>query len=551
MNGIINKNFFQKGIKLSLTLIIASVLFCSCTTAQQKPHTSKDTSLSEERISDRTTTVSSSEQGNRHIDSIQTNPSKPEAIHTESINKSLNPTYSPPEPPEFIPVAERFSPLNEPVSISVSGASLREVIHSIAETVGLNVVMEKGVRPDTPVTVTLKHVTAADALNIILSSTDYFYEIKDNILYIKAMKTRMFDFGHPSIVQSYGVDIGGDILGASSQETIGKIRGSIVLSKKSDQKSFNFWDALEEGIKSILEMEATSQLPELKPSYTLNRLTGTIVVTAGRSALKRVQEYLERVKSVLSRQVMIEARVVEVKLSEGSKYGIDWSFLDDWKGVGNITIGTQEFNPSRQTGTPVFQLGITGVNFTSLLEALQSQGEVKILSNPRVNLMNGQTALLSVGRSIDIISRVESTTSTGTDTSGQTTFSVETSNILSGIIIGMVPYINDKNEVSLTITPIVSDLVTLEERQVGQVGQNNIIVSLPTIDLKEMSTTVKVKDGDMIVLGGLITTKESVTEDEVPFLARIPLIGYLFRRHDETKERQELIIMLKPTVIND
>ncbi len=516
--------------KSFLIIIIATaILLSSCATTVENPGHEKST------VKNKQPAVSSKQPR-------VTN--RPDQIsETNKTNK-----IPPPPTPEFKPAHESITPLKENISISVTSAPLKDVIHSVAETVGLNVVMEKGVNPEIPVTITLKEISADRALEIILSSTDYFYEIEENILYIKAQKTRVFEFGHPSINQSYAVDIGGDILGSTSESTSGKIKGNITLSKKSDEKSFNFWDAIEEGLKTILENEG-AQGTRQKPSYTINRLTGTIVVTGGRAALKRVEDYLNRIKEILSRQVMIEARVVEVKLSKGAKYGIDWSFLDDWKGVGTINIGTENFTPTRETGSSIFQLGVTGTNFTSLLEALQSQGQVKVLSNPRVNLMNGQTALLSVGRSIDIISKVETTTSTGTTTSGQTTFSVETSNILSGIIIGMVPYINDRGEISITITPIVSDLVSLEERQIGQVGDNNILISLPTIDLREMSTTVKIKDGDMVVLGGLITSKQSVDEKQVPLLSRIPILGYLFKRHEEARERKELIILLKPTII--
>lgn len=521
---------FLKSTFAWIFLILITLFVSSCSTTIERPTDIKESAVSSEQ------SAMSTQQSERTKEIKQTN----QTVRTNQI--------IPPPTPEFKPAQDEISPLSETISISVTNAALREVIHSVAETVGLNVVMQKGVNPEVPVTVTLKEVSASDALDIILSSTDYFYEIKDNILYIKAMKTKIFEFGHPSINQSYGVDIGGDILGSTSESTSGKIKGNITLSKKSDDKSFNFWDAIEEGLKTIIEHEDT-KTAQLKPSFTINRLAGTIVVTGGRAVLERVERYLNKIKEILSRQVIIEARLVEVKLSKGTKYGIDWSFLDDWKGVGTINFGTENFNPTGETGSPIFQLGVTGANFTGLLEALQSQGKVKVLSNPRVNLMNGQTALLSVGRSIDIISKVETTTSTGTTTTGQTTFSIETSNILSGIIIGMVPYINDRGEVSITITPIVSDLVSLEERQIGQVGENNILISLPTIDLREMSTTVKIRDGDMVVLGGLISTKDNISEKEVPFLAKIPILGYLFRRHEETSERKELIILLKPTIV--
>jgi type II secretory pathway component GspD/PulD (secretin) len=199
---------------------------------------------------------------------------------------------------------------------------------------------------------------------------------------------------------------------------------------------------------------------------------------------------------------------------------------------------------------PNFQIGVSKWNFNGLLQALQAQGEVRVLSNPRVNIMNGQTALLSVGRNVNFISRVETTTSAvSTGTVPTTTFTVQTSSVLSGIIIGIVPHINEHGEISMAVTPIVTDLVKLEDRVVGRVGENTIQISLPTIDLRELSTTVKVKDGNMVVIGGLIQNKDKLIDNQVPFLGNIPIIGYLFKSRDKQIEKTELIIMLRPVIV--
>ena len=405
--------------------------------------------------------------------------------------------------------------------------------------------MEKGVNPDTPVTLNLQNIPAGDAIDIVLSSTDYFYRIHGNILYVTAYKTKTFEFGFPPVIQDYTIDLGGDILGASSDATSGKIKGNISLGAKTDEKGYKLWDAIEEGLKNILNKQSENDLT----AFSINRLAGTVTVRATKSKLREVRNYINTLRMILNRQVMIEARVVEVKLSNSLKYGIDWSFLDDWKGVGEFNVGTQNFTDVVSSDVPFFQFGITGANFTSLLEALQSQGEVRVLSNPRVSLLNGQTALLSVGRSIEIISRVETNTTSGTTSASNTTFTVDTSNILSGIIIGMVPYIDRDGNISITITPIVSDLVKLEKSDVGGNSQNQVTLSLPTIDLREMSTTVRVRDGDMVVIGGLISNKKVNSDNNVPALSKVPILGWLFKSHEETDERLELIIMLKPRLI--
>jgi MSHA type pilus biogenesis protein MshL len=458
--------------------------------------------------------------------------------------------------PEFIPVSEELSPLKTRiVSISARGTPLRDVLHVIAESTGLNLVMERGVDPEVPVTLTLKNVSAEDAFNTIFASVDYFYSIRENKLVVKAVDTRIFQFGQPSVVQNYNVDVGGDILGGQSSGTTSgttNIKGNVTQKIEADKDAFKIWDSIEKTIGSLLDTAGktspdVSEKSIVQSSFSVNRMTGTIIVTATKKDLERVENYLKVLKEVLDRQVLIEARIVEVQLSEELRYGIDWSALDI-SDLGQVTFGTNNFTDV-VGDLPNFQIGVSRWDFSGLLKALQTQGEVRVLSNPRVNIMNGQTALLSVGRNVSFISRVETiTTAAVTGTVPTTTFTVETSSILSGIIIGIVPYINEDREVTMTITPIVSDLVRLDDRTIGKVGENTIQISLPTIDLRELSTTVKVRDGDIVIIGGLIQNRDKLKDKQVPFFGNIPLIGSLFKSREKVNEKTELIIMLKPLI---
>ena len=443
----------------------------------------------------------------------------------------------PPPPPNFIPVAEELLPLKtRVVSISARNTPLRDVLHVIAEATGLNLVMEKGVDPEIPLTVTLSHITADDALNIIVTSVDYFYSVKENILTVKAVDTRMFELGLPPIIQDYTVDIGGDILGAAAAG----LRGAITQRIGVDTVAFRLWDSIEKAIAGM---------PGIV-SFSVNRMTGTIIVTATKMALERVEKYLTAIKKALNRQVIIEARIVEVHLSETLRYGIDWTAVFEGPGMDQHIIKADTFAAVVTEGLPHLHIGTIGRDFTALLRALETQGNVRSLSNPRVNIMNGQTSLLNVGRNVTFISRVETTiTAPAAERAPITTFTIETDTVLSGIIIGIVPYISETGEVSMTITPIVSDLVRLEDKAFGEVGENIIQISLPTVDLRGLSTTVRVKDEEMVIIGGLMQERELLEDSKVPVLGDIPLIGYLFRSQKKLAERTELVIMLKPTVV--
>lgn len=453
------------------------------------------------------------------------------------------------ESPDFTPVKDNILPIRtKVVSITARNTPLRDMLYTIAEAVNLNLVMEQGVNPELPITMTLSNVVVEDALNIIFNSLDYFYSIKNNVLIVKAVDTRIFELGLPPVIQEYQTDIGGDILGGSSSAgSQSAIKGAVSSKSTSDKVSFQFWDSLEKSLATLFP--ATSATGSISlTSFTVNRMTGTIMVTASKRELEKVENYINNLKKVLNRQVLIEARIVEVQLSEGLKYGIDWSFIEDWQGVGSLNIGPSNFSSVVTSSGPKFQISVTGRNFTSLLYALQEQGDVKTLSNPRISILNGQTALLSVGRNTSFISRVETTTTTAEGSSPTVTYTVETNSVLSGVIFGLIPFINEKGEITLTITPIVSNLVQLSAQTVGS-GSNSVEIKLPTVDLREMSSTVKVMDGQMVVIGGLIDKKEELTEDKVPLLGDIPVIGKLFTRVDKSSTKTELVIMLIPRIL--
>jgi MSHA type pilus biogenesis protein MshL len=456
--------------------------------------------------------------------------------------------------PEFVPAKEEISPLHSKiVSISARNTPMRDVLYTIAGAANLNLVMERGVNPELPVTMTLNNLTVEAALNVIFDSADYFYSIKNNILTVRVMGTKIFEIGQSNVIQDYQTEVGGDILGGASSVGQSSIKGNIAIKSVSDKVSFQFWDSLDNSLKTLLPASSSTQSEGAQAAgYTINRMAGSVMVTASKRTLEKIENYITNLKKVLGRQVLIEARIVEVRLSEGLKYGIDWSFLtsNSISGIGNINIGAANFNRVVDLGGPNFQIGVTGQDFSALLVALQDQGDVKTLSNPRVNILNGQTALLSVGKNTSFISKVDTVTTAVAGSAPTVTFTIETKSVLSGIIFGIAPYISESGEITLTITPIVSNLVNLEPQIIGS-GGNTVEIKLPTVDLREMSTVVKLRDGEMIVIGGLIDKKEKLIENKVPFLGDIPVLGHLFRNLDKSYENTELVMMLTPRIISN
>jgi MSHA type pilus biogenesis protein MshL len=465
------------------------------------------------------------------------------------IPEEFRVTKSSPPPalktPDFVPAAEDATPLKmRIVNIAARNTPLRDVLHVIAETTNLNLVMESDVDPEIPVNITLKNVTAEHALKTIFNSVDYFYTLKDNILYIKAVDTRIFELGRPAMEQKYTIDVGGDMLaGATSTGSGGGggggtgVKGSITQGTKSDDTAFKFWEAVERSISNLLAIREGA--PTLR-SFTVNRLSGSVIVTASKKDLDRIENYLNNLKAVIGRQVLVEAKIIEVQLNDNFRLGIDWSYV-----TSDVNLSTSNFASVVPAAGPVVRIAVTDSRFAPILQALETQGEVRTLSNPRVSIMNGQTALLSAGQNRSFISKIDSTTIGGV--TPVTTFSVQTSSILSGILVGIVPYINENGEISLTVTPIISNLVKLDDKNVGS---NQIQISLPTVDLRELSTTVKVLDGQTVIIGGLIQKTESLQDNQVPFLGNLPLLGHLFKSRDKLDIRTELVVLLQPFLIS-
>lgn len=519
--------------------------------------------------------------------------------------KKLDPALVPPKTPDFQPVSDDISPAKSRiVNIQARNTTLGDILHVIADSAGLNLIIGSGIDLERPVTITLKRVSADDALNTILASMDYLYTLKGNILTVEATATRTFEIAHPALIQSYNVDVGGDILGGAASSGGGgssssNIKGTVSKTLKSDTKAFDFWEALEKNLNTIIGKPESSSgatashasrnaaaqspvapagLPQTALSaqqtiplasaahdsqtgpqqgIVINRLTGTVVVTATRNNLARVETYIDNLKKALNRQVLVEARIIEVQLNDALQFGINWEFLKYAKwfnsysaissGFGDVTTAAAD---ALKNGS--FRLGYAGSGVQTLLTALKTQGEVRTLSNPRINVMNGQTAILSVGRNENYIAKVTSTTTTTAGSAPTVTYTVDIGNVLSGIIIGLVPHINNKGEIRLTITPIVSNRVKFDTKSFGSDATGGKVeLSIPTIDLRELSTTVKVRNGELIVIGGLIDNKQNYSDKKIPLLGDIPWLGALFTNKDNQDSRSELVVILQPYLISN
>lgn len=284
---------------------------------------------------------------------------------------------------------------------------------------------------------------------------------------------------------------------------------------------------------------------------------GLVTIRAYPKELKAVREFLTQSESHLKRQVVLEARIIEVALNEGYEQGVDWSGLSaSWDGNKGITGGGSAANSQLPT-TPnqIFSaLGggagftISDGNFNVAVNLLKTQGDVNTLSSPRVTATNNQKAVIKVGTDeyyVTNASTTITTTSTGTDK----TPNVELTPFFSGIALDVTPQIDEEGKVLLHIHPSVID--TEEQNKVIDMGTSGGKLQLPLAksSIRESDTVVQANNGDIIVIGGLMKTDKQEIVSKVPLLGDIPWIGEAFTNRRESTKKVELVIMLKPTVV--
>ncbi|MGU5756321.1 pilus (MSHA type) biogenesis protein MshL [Aeromonas caviae] len=284
---------------------------------------------------------------------------------------------------------------------------------------------------------------------------------------------------------------------------------------------------------------------------------GLVTVRAYPKELKAVREFLDQSGEHLKRQVVLEARILEVSLNEGYEQGVDWSGLSaSWDGGKGITGGGSLMDsPIASTPNQIFRaLGggagftISDGNFNVAVSLLKTQGDVNTLSSPRVTATNNQKAVIKVGTDEYFVTNASTTTTTSGTSAPIVTPNVELTPFFSGIALDVTPQIDEQGKVLLHIHPSVID--TEEQSKTISVGTADpLVLPLAKSSIRESDTVVQANNGDIIVIGGLMKTDKQEIVSKVPLLGDIPWVGEAFTNRRESTKKVELVIMLKPTVV--
>ncbi len=270
---------------------------------------------------------------------------------------------------------------------------------------------------------------------------------------------------------------------------------------------------------------------------TVNRQAGMIVVKDFPEVLLQVAEFLEAVEGSVQRQVFIQARIIEVTLNDDYKLGVDWSQVSPITFSHADADGSNLIN-STLTGAANFTYGIATPEFNMVIDALSKQGQVSVLSSPKIATLNNQRAVIKVGTE-DIFFRPEVTAAT--TTSGATTEFIPQA-ITIGIVLDVVPQINPNGQIMMSINTSITE-------KSGERTSPDGINIVPILDVRESNNIVLAQHGQTIIIGGLMKTKKEVDDNSIPLLGAIPYLGRLFHWTQETESKTELVIMLTPEIM--
>lgn len=305
----------------------------------------------------------------------------------------------------------------------------------------------------------------------------------------------------------------------------------------------DFWGELKETLSAIIGDTGGGRQVVVTPQ------AGLVTIRAYPNELRQVRAFLNSAESHLQRQVILEAKILEVTLSDGYQQGIQWDNVLGHVGNTNINFGTSAGAGLSDKITAslggVTSLSIKGSDFNTMISLLDTQGDVDVLSSPRVTASNNQKAVIKVGTDEYFVTDVSSTTVAGT--TPVTTPQVELTPFFSGIALDVTPQIDKDGNVLLHVHPSVIDVK--EQTKDIKVSSESLELPLAQSEIRESDTVIRAASGDVVVIGGLMKSENTEVVSQVPLLGDIPLVGELFKNRSKQKKKTELIIMLKPTVV--
>jgi len=479
----------------------------------------------------------------------------------------------PPPPPVVREEVLEDDPL-EGVFITLDAIeeTLSSVLYMVAAEAGLNLIISPDINARKPFTLTVNNMPARDVLDIISDNAGIYYIVTGSSLKLVASLTKTFNIPYISKSTTQNAEIGGDVFGSAESS----LKGDYSLKYTQDPEISNLQSQIASAIHSIIfpnqienaggsgEGEGGSNSSTGATSttsggasatgaqkdfsyfrgtegYLYNIFTGVLKVITTPEKMKLIESYVNDVMAEVGKQVLIEAKLVEVILNDNSAYGINWQGAIDGN-RGSLGLGTSGGTNFLSGGlTPVGIIANTAVD--KWFAFMATQGRVESMGNPRIRVMNGQSAMISSGQLVpfwEMEKEIDGETN-------ETTVTYTRVTVLDGVVLGVTAHVKNADSVTLNIVPVFSDVESVKT-QYNEAGE--VVASYPVINLKEAGTVLNVPSGQTIVMGGLISNVETTAEEKIPLLGDIPVLGYLFKGKSKVVEKRELVIFLKTTIID-
>jgi len=436
-------------------------------------------------------------------------------------------------------------------SFILSGEDITQVLSALSRQVPYNIIVNQDVSGN--ITMEMKDVTLREALDNITSLMNLEYDISGKNIRIsrQKMETRLFTLNYVNTIRTGTgtiesvTGVSDALVGAGGGGGAGRSKGGG--SIKSGPDITDIWTELAAGLQNM-----TSEGGRI----VINKVSNVIMVTDFLPNLNRVADFLEKVEGSAQRQVMILAKIVEVTLDDEYKTGLDWTAL---RNIGNLTkanltggkVFSQALSLDGSDDVESFQIGTTNLDFTVLIEAFSEQGVVNIRSSPKISTLNNQKAVIKVGRDevffdpdYDAVTSTNPNTGEITSTSSVLT-SVEPRTVTVGVVLDVTPQISRDGYIVMTVHPSVTELVRIEEFE----QDGDVFATAPVIDIRETNTVVRVRDGQTIIIAGMMQDKNTETITKVPILGDIPYISSLFKKTDRKLDKTELVILITPKIM--
>lgn len=473
---------------------------------------------------------------------------------------------------------------------SNASVSLTKLVEQVAQMCNLSVLYAnehtKSIMDKKKSSINIYNKPLNVALDIILNKNDFHYKLTNDTLEIGFLQTRTFDIHYiattrvgssntdivfsqePILQNQYGFNtLNNNSMAPISNFEIDNQAHKIATNKatatsnnagKSGTKIYSidevdFWGDLANEISSIayqpndLYQPPDSELKDKnKKHIIINKAAGLLTITGSSSQLKRVENYLNNLNKKIQQQVLLDVNILNLTHTNNSTYGINWNELFNLSNV-QLLPATATDNATNQTFSSQgnnYNLSVfsQGVSLNRIVEFLKTYGKVQSISNPKVLTINNQPAIISVG---SVLRYTQSTTfNTTTQGTSLQNSSQQFPSVFAGILLDVTPSIkNDK--IMLKINPSIT-----KTKDIAVENQSTALDSPPNLSTKQLSSLVQVKDGQSIILGGLIDKTNSKITRKIPLLGDIPLLKYLFSYTSNINETQEMIIIITPKIID-